>query len=299
MRSSMRTRIPVGAIPGSSRSSFNAAMVPSKFAWCKRVAFRTLRNENALSDGMARATTSHKEESRLRSSSKKKPRKQYPDKDAIKAPNIHSRESKYDMLIVVEGINDMKAVRRAMRNADVFVLGTATRAGDHQVQSQIRELSSRYSGVVLLLDPDVAGRQARNVLNRAFGGCFHAFVPCMAATARTNIRMKQAGDIGIEHAQPESIRYALKHRKYSVIGRSFFDREELQTWGLVAEKMGQRGGDVTERRRLVCDYLGLGMCDGRQLLRQLNEYGFEKGDLMLALKWTENKLRSRNVDSPA
>lgn len=47
---------------------------------------------------------------------------------------------------------------------------------------------------------------------------------------------------------------------------------------------------MTERRNLVCDYLGLGMCDGKQLLRQLNSYGFTKSDLKGALAWSEPQL---------
>lgn len=200
---------------------------------------------------------------------------------------------KYDMLIVVEGVNDMKAVRRAVPNADVYVLGTATRAGDKEVHEQLRHLSDRYKGILLLLDPDVAGRQARNTLNVALGGCFHAFIPCMAATASADIRMKQAGDIGVEHADPISIRHALNRMRRSVLSRSLFTRDSLQNQGLIAHEMGQRGGDVTERRRLVSEFLGLGNCDGKQLLRQLNHYGFRKEDLEASLHWAEEKLQQK------
>lgn len=52
-----------------------------------------------------------------------------------------------------------------------------------------------------------------------------------------------------------------------------------------------QGGDVTQRRALVCAYLGLGDCDGKQLLRQLNCYGFGREELAAALAWAEQQLR--------
>ena len=50
---------------------------------------------------------------------------------------------------------------------------------------------------------------------------------------------------------------------------------------------------MTERRVLVCDYFGIGMCDGKQLLRQLNSYGFSKSDLTAALTWAEAQLSNK------
>jgi uncharacterized protein Smg (DUF494 family) len=49
---------------------------------------------------------------------------------------------------------------------------------------------------------------------------------------------------------------------------------------------------VRERRNLVCDFLGIGMSDGKQLLKQLNTYGFSQQDLNAALAWAEPRLAS-------
>ena len=68
-----------------------------------------------------------------------------------------------------------------------------------------------------------------------------------------------------------------------------FSREMLIDKGLVAE-MGVRGGDVTRRRELVCAWLGIGTCDGKQLLRQLNTYGFTHEDLNEALAYAADNL---------
>jgi hypothetical protein len=51
-----------------------------------------------------------------------------------------------------------------------------------------------------------------------------------------------------------------------------------------------QGGNVTARRKLVGAYLGLGECDGKQLMRQLNLYGFTKQEVNRALAWAEPRL---------
>ena len=92
-------------------------------------------------------------------------------------------------LVVVEGRNDMQAVRRALPAADVFVLGTSTAADSPTVLKQLATAAPRYrSGLLLLLDPDVAGRQARLMLDERLPGCLHAFLPSPLATARMATR---------------------------------------------------------------------------------------------------------------
>ena len=54
-----------------------------------------------------------------------------------------------------------------------------------------------------------------------------------------------------------------------------FTREALAERGLVADAVADADvwadfGGVVQRRRLVGEYLGVGDCDGRQLLRQMN-----------------------------
>lgn len=73
------------------------------------------------------------------------------------------------VVIVVEGINDARNVRRYL-DVDIYVLGSATKTGTSATQEELRGLQSRYRRIVLLLDPDVAGRQARNDIDRLLGG---------------------------------------------------------------------------------------------------------------------------------
>lgn len=87
---------------------------------------------------------------------------------------------------------------------------------------------------MLLLDPDVAGRQARNILNKSIPECWHAFVPSPLAVATQARGYKEVGNIGVEHAPPRAIIEALKRRRKGVEGRNEFNKENLYDVGLVA-----------------------------------------------------------------
>ena len=101
----------------------------------------------------------------------------------------------------------------------------------------------------------------------------------------------------MEHASGEAVRQAIRRSRPSrggnvgagVGGGLPFDRGMLMELGLVAE-MGVRGRDVTRRRELVCAWLGIGVCDGKQLLRQLNTYGFTPDELDEALAYAKEAL---------
>ncbi len=88
--------------------------------------------------------------------------------------------------------------------------------------------------MLLLLDPDVAGRQARNILTAALPEVWHAFVPAPVAVAAEAVGFKEPGNVGVEHAAPGTLRRVLSRRRRSEPGRKEFSREELQELGLIA-----------------------------------------------------------------
>ena len=148
------------------------------------------------------------------------------------------------LLILVEGMNDMRAVRRAV-NSDVFVLGSATHAQSTVTTRMVQELraaAAGHAGVVIFTDPDVAGRQARQALERQLPGCYHAFVPAPLATAAGATAYHEIGNIGVEHAAPSTIRRALSLLRVSDAHRTEFTRDTLLRLGLVAELNQQVGG---------------------------------------------------------
>ena len=56
---------------------------------------------------------------------------------------------------------------------------------------------------------------------------------------------------------------------------------------------------MTARRHLVGAFLGLGHCDGKQLLRQLNRYCFTPRELERALQWAEQQLAAGGAAAAA
>lgn len=247
-------------------------------------------------------------------------------------PSTTSRPSLWPhVVIVVEGINDARNVRRYL-DVDIYVLGSATKTGTSATREELRDIQSRYRRIVLLLDPDVAGRQARNDIDRLLDGnkvrvgrlgcfvagcntergltvsciivacfqCWHAFIPTSSAMLGRETKYKGVGDVGVEHASGEAVRQAILRSRLSRTGKAAagdmevggelpFNRGILMELGLVAE-MGVRGKDVTRRRELVCAWLGIGVCDGKQLLRQLNTYGFTPAELSEALAYAADNL---------
>lgn len=187
------------------------------------------------------------------------------------------------VLLIVEGVNDMRRIQKYLR-VDVYVLGSATKASALETIENLKELSAKYKRLVLLLDPDVAGRQARNEIDRRIEGCWHAFISTGSATADVKKKYKDVGDIGVEHASKQDIMTAIARSRKSNPKVTRFSRDRLISMGLIAP-MHQRGNDVTRRRQLTCEYLGIGHCDGKQMLKQLNAYGFLEKDLMEALQY--------------
>lgn len=74
------------------------------------------------------------------------------------------------------------------RTLQVFVLGGAMFAKDVNTLRRLKAEARRYRSVVVLLDPDPAGRQGRAALDTALSHCRHGFVPGLAASAGADTR---------------------------------------------------------------------------------------------------------------
>ena len=51
------------------------------------------------------------------------------------------------------------------------------------LKQELSAAAARFRGLIVLTDPDVAGRQARQALADALPGCLHSFLPSSLATA--------------------------------------------------------------------------------------------------------------------
>ena len=194
-----------------------------------------------------------------------------------------------ERVIVVEGGADIRAVRSkaglgqdkakviAVRHRGAFRRRpNAEWEVKDERMDEVARLSEKYGApIVVLFDCDTAGRQLRNAFIRRFPDALHAFLGVRESSAAADTRWHFKGNVGVEHAEGDAIARALENARRADPSREVFTRERLIEWGLVsrdslADATWADFGGVVERRRLVGEYLGVGDCDGRQLLRQLN-----------------------------
>mmetsp|Transcript_2335 Transcript_2335/g.3319 ORF Transcript_2335/g.3319 Transcript_2335/m.3319 type:complete len:428 (-) Transcript_2335:126-1409(-) len=170
-------------------------------------------------------------------------------------------------LIVVEGKRDTAALKRAV-NAKVLEIDGEGNSNKLSTFMKIRKEAKGTEGIMILTDPDRAGRNCRTNLDSEFSPCLHAFIPLHKATHNTS------GNVGIENASIEDIRKALLFPRTSSKTRESLSRQELEGLGLVQGNGDHSGAGLV--RQLTCEWLGLGPCDGKQLEKVLNRYGFDR-----------------------
>ena len=180
-------------------------------------------------------------------------------------------------LIVVEGKDDVSAVRRAV---NATILTTSGMGLTPERLAEIRAIASRQ-GVIVLTDPDVPGTLIRNRIAEAVPECKHAFI------ARKDARHPRTGRIGVEYAKPEVIARALeKAYATNCTPEARYTMADLMYWGLA----GMPGS--AERREKFCDLLHLGRANSKALLKRLNAFGLEQAIIDEALAQLENDYES-------
>lgn len=170
-------------------------------------------------------------------------------------------------VIVVEGKNDVHAVKRAVE-ADCLTTG-----GFGLTPYSIDKIQQAYTkrGIIILTDPDCAGERIRRFLSERFPKAKHAFVPKEDATAKN--------DVGIEQASGEAIRIALSKVRY----QDFQPGNEFTLTDLMFS--GLNGiHDAGARRALVGAKLGIGYANAKTFLQRLNNYGVTRAEFEQALQ---------------
>lgn len=173
-------------------------------------------------------------------------------------------------VIVVEGKNDIAAVKRAV-DADCI----ATQ-GFRLAARQRLELRQAYDkrGLIILTDPDSAGERIRRWLTKEFPLAKHAFVPKEEACV--------PGDIGIEQASPQAILKALSKVRY----REWQPLEEFGWPDLLAHGLNGTPS-AAERRAQIGAKLGIGYANAKTFLQRLNHYGIARAEFSAAVAESE------------
>lgn len=179
-------------------------------------------------------------------------------------------------IIVVEGREDVRAVKAAL---DCEVIATGGIRISKARMEELKRLQERH-GLIILTDPDYAGKRIRELLSSQIPGCKHAYVRREEATKKL--------DIGVEHASGEEIRRAIALAKpLERNAAQIFSEKDLRDYGLSG------GPEASVRRRQLCEELGIGYLNGKQLLKKLNGYGITRDEFEEANRRVIGRMEER------
>jgi len=177
-----------------------------------------------------------------------------------KEPNKQKEKLKINEIIVVEGRDDITAIKRVV-DAHIIALNGFSALSKKTINKMI-ELS-KTNDLILFTDPDFAGKKIRDTLKRYIPNIKHAFVSRKDATKNDNI--------GVENANDKAILEALKNvitANQDIEDR--FDISDLIDNGLIS------GSNAKERRIMLGDILKIGYYNAKQLLKALNSFNISK-----------------------
>ena len=191
---------------------------------------------------------------------------------------MESRDSIAE-IIVVEGRDDTDAINRAVRalTIETHGFGISKETWD--------KLDNAYekAGLIIFTDPDHAGNEIRKKLKERYPLAKEAFL-----TKRKAIKGKGINqDIGIENANPEDIREALKMARATWVEdgeeKDAITLNDLEKYGLIGYP------DSKEKRELVGEKLGIGYANGKTMVKRLNGMKIEKNDFIKAAEEVGNE----------
>ena len=169
--------------------------------------------------------------------------------------------------IVVEGKDDIANVKRAV---DCEMIATNGLGFGEDLINRLIKINERC-GIIILTDPDYAGKRIRARLARHIPSAKHAYIDRKKAIKK--------GDLGVENAEPEVIIDALKRAKAEETSR----REEFTMADLVKNGLSIGEGSREKRARLG-ELLGIGYYNSKGLLAKLNSFGVSREEFERAVE---------------
>ena len=180
-------------------------------------------------------------------------------------------------IIVVEGRDDTNRVKEAV-DCDTFETN-----GSALTKKKIERLIylEKTRGIIVLTDPDYAGKRIRNIIEKNIPNIKHAFVSRKNATKKDNV--------GIENASDDAIREALSH--ILVSGNSDKDKKENSIFTMedLVENGLCIGKGSKEKRLMLGDMLNIGYYNSKQLLNALNSFNITRSEFEEAMKVIKEK----------
>lgn len=161
------------------------------------------------------------------------------------------------MVIVVEGKNDYNKIKSIYPNSEILI--TNGSAVSNEIITMIEKLSLTDQ-VILCLDPDGAGEKIRSIISNQVTNVYHLFANKALAISKNKKK------VGIEHMRVEDIKALFANVKFNHIGSdvTFQDLIDLGLTGKI---------DSKQKRQKLGNYLGIGACNAKQLLKRINMFG--------------------------
>jgi len=172
-----------------------------------------------------------------------------------------------DEIIVAEGRDDEIAIKKAV---DAEVITTHGFGFGKKFLNQLKNLEKR-KGIIIFTDSDYMGSQIRKRIAKEFPNAKHAYLSQAVSTKK--------GDIGVENANVEEIRKALKAARAETTKRSSeFSMKDLIENNLI------NSDDASTRREKLNEILKIGHGNGKKTLSKLNSFGITREEFEEAMK---------------
>ncbi len=175
-------------------------------------------------------------------------------------------------VIVVEGKNDTHRLREIFGDG-VDTIETLGYALTDETVELIREASKRR-GVIVLTDPDGAGKRIRARVAQLVPDVRHAYI-----TFEDGVCEKK-NKVGIEHAPLLRIKDALQNVSSGEVTSSDVTYNDLLRLGLV-------GFNSWEKRLFVAKKLKIGSPNGKQLLKRIKMFNIRLKKIITILESDE------------
>ncbi|MFM1538286.1 ribonuclease M5 [Helcococcus bovis] len=172
-------------------------------------------------------------------------------------------------IIVVEGKDDIIAVKRAFKG-NIDVVATHGLGIKKNFLEELEKLNET-KGIIVLTDPDYAGKRISNMIREYVPNAKFASIPRNDATKGDNI--------GVENASDEAIIKAIeKARPIYEESKEIFSMEDIIDNGFSGLQNSK------ERRIKFCKIVGITYCNAKQLLTRLNSFGITREEFEKAVK---------------
>jgi len=170
--------------------------------------------------------------------------------------------NKINEVVVVEGYHDLALLKSIYENVDVIITNGSEISEDTLNELQVL---NKNRGLILFLDPDYQGERIRRVINDFVGETKHAFLK------KSQCINKNKTKVGIEHASKKDVIEALKMvYTENNTKRSNINIQDLYKLKLIGTQNSKN------RRKSLCEEIGIGLANGKTLAKKLNMFGIDK-----------------------